>query len=303
MKQCLASPKTTSRVAVIMSTYRNDKLPFLQSAIESILDQDYKNVHLFLMIDGVLEPSVENYLSTLASQKISIVRNPVCRGLAVSLNALIDCAATGNYEYYARMDADDISRVDRITKQVDYLNAHPEIDVLGSWCREIDHLGNSVGVLRKPEHQTMLRAAMPVCSPFIHSSVMFRSRVFATHRYPTDQFLSEDFGLWLQLQKDSFVFGNIQAPLVDYRRDVEFSLRRSQWPRILAESRLRLKCLTLSGAFTLGNVVGVIARIGAHCVLRIAPKVLVSPILSMYRRFVNGRSFSPAAQETIPWEE
>ena len=39
-------------VAVILPVYKNDKVSYITMAIDSILNQSYKNVHLFVGVDG-----------------------------------------------------------------------------------------------------------------------------------------------------------------------------------------------------------------------------------------------------------
>lgn len=61
------------------------------------------------------------------------------------LNDLLDICFKDGYEYIARMDADDISMQNRFEKQMTYLHAHPEIDVVGGAIEEIDENSDSRG--------------------------------------------------------------------------------------------------------------------------------------------------------------
>lgn len=270
-----------------MCTYHRDDVSFLKLAVQSILDQDYGEVHLFLMVDGPHSLAALEYLDTMDNNKVTILRNHACRGLAVSLNSLIDHAFALNYDYFARMDADDICHPNRIREQVEYFALHPTVEVLGSWCYEINEHGERVGILQRPEDNADLRGKLPLISPFIHSSVMIGKRIFAHHRYPTDQYLSEDFAFWLELQKANAVFANLQKPLVEYRRSETFGRRRSQWRRIICEAKLRFLCLQLPGLCTPKNCLGVLIRIGAQCVLRISPQGFSARMFHLYRALTN----------------
>src|SRR3990167_6302817 len=63
-------------------------------------------------------------------------------GITILLNRL---AKRAKGELLARMDADDTSEPDRIEKQVNYLNSHPETVLIGSWATLIDESGRRIG--------------------------------------------------------------------------------------------------------------------------------------------------------------
>ncbi|MGO9304693.1 MAG: hypothetical protein ACLP3R_13545 [Candidatus Korobacteraceae bacterium] len=79
-----------------------------------------------------------------------------------SLNELIDIAVPLGYDFYARMDADDIALPQRFEKQLRYFSEHEQVDVLGSACVEIDAHGRELGCLRKPLANSELRAGLPL---------------------------------------------------------------------------------------------------------------------------------------------
>lgn len=63
--------------------------------------------------------------------KVSVIWFHENRGLACTLNDMLDKCFKEGYEYVARMDADDISLTNRLEKQMDFLHSHPDIDVVG----------------------------------------------------------------------------------------------------------------------------------------------------------------------------
>ncbi len=112
-------------VAVIMSVYRSDCLDDLIVAINSILKQTYSRCDLFVYRDGPVEKEVEEYLQSLNIKESSFYYYPCSenKGLANALNFLIDrVLESKKYNYVARMDSDDISRKERIEKQVLFMN-------------------------------------------------------------------------------------------------------------------------------------------------------------------------------------
>jgi glycosyltransferase involved in cell wall biosynthesis len=120
------------QVAVILPVYKNDRDDYLNLAVESILNQTYKDFHLFIGVDGQVGESLTNYLKLEAQQsKVSVIWYKENRGLACVLNDMFDLCFENGYEYIARMDADDISAPNRLEKQMKFLYFHTDIDVVG----------------------------------------------------------------------------------------------------------------------------------------------------------------------------
>lgn len=187
------------KVAIIMSVYHSDRKVELESAVNSMLLQTYENIDIFLYRDGAVPSDIQCYLDSLSlNENINVIEDPINNGLANALNNLIDLIVNLNdYDYIARMDADDISRLERIERQVDFLNANNEIHVCGTSCREF---GASFALTEKhlPKTHDELRSFSITRCPFIHPSVMFRSQIFYSGiRYSTNTSLLKiwHFGL------------------------------------------------------------------------------------------------------------
>lgn len=131
------------KLCVIMSIYKNDNLLAVTQSIESILRQAYEKIEFYIQLDGEIRSDVLQYLRGLCIQdiRVKILNRTLNRGLAYSLNELLNIVLTKEYEYIARMDADDISMPERFVKQIAFMNSHPDIDCLGTWAIEIDDDG------------------------------------------------------------------------------------------------------------------------------------------------------------------
>lgn len=119
------------KIAVIMSLYLNDNVDYVSQAINSILNQTYSDFDFYIQYDGHIKDEVDLYLSSLKDARIHIYKRDENKGLAKSLNELLSVVMPLDYQFIARMDADDISTPDRFEKQVNYLQNHPEVDVVG----------------------------------------------------------------------------------------------------------------------------------------------------------------------------
>ena len=100
---------TYKKLVVIMSLYKNDMLQYVRLAVESVLDQTYKDFEFYIQYDGSIRIEVDEYLSALTDERVKIQRRDENKGLAQSLNDLLSIVLPLGYEYIARMDTDDIA--------------------------------------------------------------------------------------------------------------------------------------------------------------------------------------------------
>jgi glycosyltransferase involved in cell wall biosynthesis len=102
-------------------------MPYLRAAVESVLNQSYRDFDFLIIDDGSTDGSTD-YLRSLRDPRIKLtVREN--RGLGMTLNELFRSSRT---EYVARMDADDISEPRRLEKQIAFLRGHGDVVMIGS---------------------------------------------------------------------------------------------------------------------------------------------------------------------------
>lgn len=77
------------KLSVIMSLYRNDTVRYVSLALDSILQQSYRDFDLYIMYDGVIEEEVEKYITSLTDERLNIQKRDENKGLANSLNELL----------------------------------------------------------------------------------------------------------------------------------------------------------------------------------------------------------------------
>ena len=232
-----------SRIAVIMSLYRNDTIEFVTLAVESILNQSYTDFDLYIQYDGPIKDEVDAYLSHLNDERIHIYKRLENKGLAQSLNDLLKIVKPLEYDYIARMDADDISTTDRFEKQIHYLQSHFHIDMVGGAINEIDEKGRNRGkVTSYPCTADECRAFFAKRNPVAHPTVMFRRSFFdkAGWHYPTDYVRNEDTRLWHEGYKHGCKIANIPDVVLNFRMtDDMFKNRRNG--KAFAKSQLELR--------------------------------------------------------------
>lgn len=204
------------KIAVILPVYKNDKVDYLNKAIESIVFQTYKDYHIYIGVDGPVSDDINHYLADIDRQnKITIVRFEQNRGLACVLNDLLDICFREGYIIIARMDADDISENDRFEKQMKFLHEHPNIDVVGGAICEIDENGNSrQKTIVYPKTPKECRAFFAKRNPHAHPAVMFRKSFFDKlngRKYRSEYRQNQDTMLWY----DGFMAGTQNANIPD----------------------------------------------------------------------------------------
>ncbi|TKF80565.1 glycosyltransferase [Vibrio kanaloae] len=254
----------SKKIAVIMSVYKSDRIDFFIQAVRSILEQSV-SCHLFIFKDGVLPSSFYKELDLLSrNPQVTILGSEVNRGLANSLNNLIDTVLTKDFDYIARMDSDDISYPTRLDKQVEFLKSNLDIDICGCFCREF---GSSYAKQVKSLpllHSDLLRFSITRC-PFIHPTVMFRSSVFDNGlRYPVDTHLTEDMAFWFECLNNGKKFANLDQVLLDYRMEEDTVLRRKGLGKSISETKLRFTYMMKLNQFSFRNFLLISSRLAFH---------------------------------------
>lgn len=193
-------------IAVLLSVYKNDRAEFLRLSIDSILNQSYKNIILYIGVDGTIGEKLYKCLEQYEQEKrVNIVYFPENRGLAVVLNDLLILCKEANIEYIVRMDADDISVPNRLANQVNYLLLHPEVDVVGGRIEEINEQSerNGKSVTYPLTHQECFKF-FRYRDPLAHPAVMFRKSFFDKAKgYRNEYRKNQDTMLWF----DGFMNG------------------------------------------------------------------------------------------------
>jgi glycosyltransferase involved in cell wall biosynthesis len=181
------------RVTVLMSVFNGEK--YLREAIDSILNQTFKDFE-FLIINDCSTDGTAEILGSYHDPRIRIVYNEENIGLTKSLNKGLKLAKG---EYIARMDADDISLPERLQKQVEFLDTHPEIGVLGTWIQWIDESSKSSRIIHPPTAPGVIGWFLIFENCVAHPSVMMRADVIKQLGfYNVEAIHAQDYDLWVR---------------------------------------------------------------------------------------------------------
>lgn len=197
-------------VSVVIPVYNDGQM--LRDALESILNQTYQNIEV-IVVDSSDNESTINILKEYSS-KIQILRQPK-NGIAAALNVGMKQAKG---EYIARMDADDISLPNRLELQVNYLQNHPEIDVLGTEADVINKEGEIIGSIEsKCYTNSQIYSKFIFENCIIHPTVMMRSSLIGEGWMYDEKLYAEDLDLWMRLASNGKKFANLPEHLLKYR--------------------------------------------------------------------------------------
>lgn len=199
-------------VSVIMPVYNAKK--YVGEAIESILDQTYKNFECIIVDDASTDETptiLESYRKKDA--RITVVRNERNKGVTKSLNNALRFARG---KYIARMDADDWSYPERLQLQVNLMERQSDVVVSGSFIEVCDS-NLQIKYLRKYQlNDTNIRKHVFRYSPFAHPATIWRADVFKKEKYDERIATCQDYELYFRVGKYG-KFMNIGRPLLKLR--------------------------------------------------------------------------------------
>lgn len=197
-------------VSVGLQFFNSEKT--LHLAIQSILRQTYQNWELILHDDGSRDRSRE-IASGFHDGRIRFFTEGVNRKLSARIN---ESLLLTSGKYYARMDGDDVSYPDRLSKQVEYLEKHPEVDLLGAGMIVFDNTGKPIGKRIPPTNHERICRKPWSGFPMAHPTFMGRTVWFRKYFYDTRSVVAQDQDLLLRAHKHS-KFANLPIILVGYR--------------------------------------------------------------------------------------
>ena len=195
-------------VTIGLPFYNAEK--YLALAIESVLQQTYTDWELLLLDDG----STDNSLSIAQSyaqkdSRIRVLSDSKNRKSGYRHNQAAQLTKT---KYLAKMDADDIMHPNRIARQVEILETHSEIDVLGTNTYIINDDNKVIGTRYPIDSEERLEQV----KDFMQPTIMAKTEWFLTNPYDIEAIRLEDAELWYRTHS-KYHFVRLNEPLLFYR--------------------------------------------------------------------------------------
>ncbi len=201
------------KISVIMPVYNAEK--YLREAIDSILSQTYEDFE-FIIIDDGSKDSSPDIVRSYTDKRIKFYINEHNMGVAATLNRGLDLAEG---EYIARMDSDDISLPTRFEKQIQYMESHPNIGVLGT---KISVFGEGISEYEFEFSTTTKQAKADLFfnSSLAHPTVMMRREALNGIRYELEYDGLEDYVLWWRISQ-TYEIVSLSEVLLRYRKHIK----------------------------------------------------------------------------------
>jgi glycosyltransferase involved in cell wall biosynthesis len=234
-------------VSVLMSTYAGESGANLAESLESICAQTVTPGQIVLVVDGPIGVEQEEVLARYAKDprvaEWTLVRLPTNGGLARAMNAGLErCTGT----YIMRADSDDICEPCRLEVQLAYAEAHPETDVLASWCTEFYDDGRPETMKTSSVHHDAVVSALRWRGLIVHPTVLIRKKtLLGVGGYRPDFGYLEDVDLFARLVMQGAQFHVIPKSLLRMRVNLAQRRRRGGWRYCLNQIRYRINCFRI----------------------------------------------------------
>ena len=200
-------------VSVVMAV--RDGGPYLAQAVESILGQTLENLELIVVDDGSRD-ATPDVLAKFAreDERVRVFRREPS-GVSAARNR---AAREVRARFLAPMDADDVALPPRLELQVEFLDSHPDVAVVGGAGVFVDDGGGELARMEYAgDDASVSELLMTGQSPVIHPAACMRTEAFhAVSGYRPVFQVAHDYDLWLRMAEHGRIT-NIAQTVLRYR--------------------------------------------------------------------------------------
>ena len=203
--------------SVLMSLYYKENPVYLDMSLNSVFTQTVKPDQVVLVIDGPIGDDLQYVVDKYTSQyeTLGVYPQEVNRGLSTALNIGLGYCRN---EIVFRMDTDDVCCLNRFERVLNEYEAHPDLEIVGSYATMIDENGTEIKDMTAPVTQDEIYKKVWTC-PFIHPTVSFKKKAIlkAGSYNPNSGPRQDDYELWFRCVEHGLKCKNIDEPLLYYR--------------------------------------------------------------------------------------
>lgn len=198
-------------ISVLTPIYNTSPV-HLRECIESVLAQTFPDFEFIILNDSPENTELDKIVKSYTDSRIRYVKNDCNIGISASRNKLIRLSRG---KYLAILDHDDIAYPTRLACQVNFLNSHPHIDVVGTWAH---WFGTRNFIRKNPQYDTEIKIKLTDRCALMHTTVMLRKSVLTDNDiwYEDAYTPAEDYRLFGRLM-DVATFHNLPIVLAEYR--------------------------------------------------------------------------------------
>lgn len=228
----------------------------LLDAIRSVFAQTHDNWELILIDDGSTDRSLE-IAQSIKDPRVTVYADGENRKLAGRLNQVTNLA---NYDFIARMDADDMMSPYRIERLLDILSDNDSYDLASSGTYSIKDDGSYNGYRGRTEKNYTFEGLLNKSQGFLHAGLIARKSWYKRNHYNESLSLGQDSDLWLRAARaNDFRAISIKDPLYMYREEGNvtpqkllkaYKLERNNHAHMINKKKDRIKYVAKSFAKT-----------------------------------------------------
>lgn len=217
-----------STISVLLPIYYKESVSVIEKCLHSMLQQTVKPDEIVCALDDPSTEEIETAIDRFAETAGTKIVKCYCKrgsGLGAVLNIGVQHCSC---DYIARMDADDIAVPERLEKERDYLDTHPETDVVGSNIAEFENDPQEIIAYRNvPEDDAGCKEMLKRRDPINHMAAMYRREsILKAGNYSSEMMSCEDTYLWTAFYAAKLNFANIQENLIYVHAGREMYERR-----------------------------------------------------------------------------
>ncbi len=272
------------RISIILPSYKD--APLLAKAMASVSAQDLSDWELIIVDDGLTATARKN-LHALAEKdpRIVVIENEKNLGIQKSLNRGLGQARG---EFIARLDDDDVwIDTNKLSKQVSFLEQHPEHVLVGTNAAIVDEAGKTLGTYAMPKSDEAIRERILSKNCFLHPTIMARkSAVEKAGAYDETEETKhiEDYALWLKLGRIG-KFANLPDSTTELTIHSQSMTAQNRITQVRRMKNIIWRYRNKYPCFVFGYVMLTLRS----CVLRIFaiipfPKVLLYRLQALYKK-------------------
>ena len=196
------------KVSVNIPVYNGEKT--IEAAIKSILAQTWTDFEL-LIVNDCSKDATAILINQFSDPRIRVIHHEQNQGISRTRNTLLSHSSG---KYIAVLDADDLAKPDRLQKQLDLLEKHPELDGVFSWTEQFSGTEPDQQCPKYAPKFTkdQMREVILFENPLIHSAGFLKKEIMG-EGYRVDLGCAEDYAKWLELIFGQKQFAIIQEPL------------------------------------------------------------------------------------------
>lgn len=216
----------TEKFTLLIATYINDNVQNFELALKSIVYNTVVPDEILITVDGPVTDEMNQLLTSFTKRLPNVIRvirqeSNKGRGYTAALGV-----RNARHDLIAKMDADDISNLQRFEKQLPLIQKNNNLDVVGGQISEFDdELEITTRRIVPITHEKIIEFSR-MRSPINQPTVIFRkSSVLQTGNY-SNLTVMEDYDLWMRMIENKMVFHNIDEDLVYMRAPKDMYQRR-----------------------------------------------------------------------------